>query len=293
MIRDQVVERCRSKQLRVRMLRDTALTLDKIVTMARAHEAAEEQARNIDRDTTSVPQVSHVRSVGHRQQFGGARPRTGGGNDDRNQPRGKCWRCNGYGHWRSECPAKDHQCEVCHRYGHVEQMCRSGKGGNAQDGKSKSEDRKSYSKGNSQAQGGSKWKSSDKKKFKKKDNAKVNCVNDVKYDDSETDYVFKLHSVDNVNLPVRCFEIDGKFVKCLIDSGATCNVVNESIAKRLNVKVEKCTRQLLPYESNECIQVTGKFNAVVTRVDRNVKAEFRGPTVRIILGPQTCKPSAA
>ena len=100
MIRDQVVERCRSKQLRVRMLRDTALTLDKIVTMARAHEAAEEQARNIDRDTTSVPQVSHVRSVGHRQQFGGARPRTGGGNDDRNQPRGKCWRCNGYGHWR-------------------------------------------------------------------------------------------------------------------------------------------------------------------------------------------------
>ena len=285
MIRDQVVERCKSSKLRVRLLRETDLKLDKIVTMARASEAAEEQARNIDRDTgSSVPHVSHVRSA-HRGRGGNFRNQSA--NDDRNQPRGKCWRCNGFGHWRSDCPVKDQQCEVCHKFGHAAQTCRSAGKSRNQEGRSQGKTR--YHGGKSQSQnsrsqgshGGARPKETAKNFDKKKRNPKVNCVNDIecndskRYDsDSDTDYVFQMYSVENSDLPVRSFNINGQLVKCLIDSGATCNVVNESIVKELNVKVDQCTRQLLPYESNDLIEVVGKFSADVSRGDKCVKAQF-------------------
>ena len=79
--------------------------------------------------------------------------------------------------------------------------------------------------------------------------------NDSKcYDsDSDTYYVFLMYSVKSSDLPVRSFTINEQLVKCLIDSDATCNVVNETIVYELNVKVGKCTRLLLPYESNDLI----------------------------------------
>ena len=50
-LRDQIVEKCSSNKLRVRFLREKNLTLDSIVDMARAHEIAEAQARQIEKDT--------------------------------------------------------------------------------------------------------------------------------------------------------------------------------------------------------------------------------------------------
>lgn len=47
-LRDQVIEKCCSKKLRVRFLREPDLTLDKILLIARAHEAAEDHARQIE-----------------------------------------------------------------------------------------------------------------------------------------------------------------------------------------------------------------------------------------------------
>ena len=49
-LRDQVIEKCSSKKLRVRFLRQPNLTLESIVDMSRAHEMAESQVRQIEED---------------------------------------------------------------------------------------------------------------------------------------------------------------------------------------------------------------------------------------------------
>lgn len=47
-IRDQVIEKCKPQRLRVRLQREKNLTLEKIQKIARLHEAAETQARQIE-----------------------------------------------------------------------------------------------------------------------------------------------------------------------------------------------------------------------------------------------------
>lgn len=47
MIRDQLVDKCRSQRLRRRLLREENLTLEIIKSLARAMEAADTQAQQI------------------------------------------------------------------------------------------------------------------------------------------------------------------------------------------------------------------------------------------------------
>ena len=61
MIRDQALDKCRSSKLRRRLLREPALTLDQILTIARATEAAADfQAEQMKAGTRRPPHVNAV-----------------------------------------------------------------------------------------------------------------------------------------------------------------------------------------------------------------------------------------
>ena len=64
MIWDQALDKCRSGKLRRRLLREPALTLDQILTIARATEAADLQAEQMEAGTRQPPQINAISRVG-------------------------------------------------------------------------------------------------------------------------------------------------------------------------------------------------------------------------------------
>ena len=116
-LRDQIIEKCFSKKLRVRFLREKNLTLENIVEMARAHEMAESQAKQIEEDSFKLRQEnSHkVNRLGyHSQNSGGFYAKREGNTGNfmyPNRPRQNagrpmhqsCWRCGLQGHWQKDC----------------------------------------------------------------------------------------------------------------------------------------------------------------------------------------------
>lgn len=124
-LRDQIIEKCFSKKLRVRFLRERNLTLDNIVEMARAHEMAESQARQIEEDSVRPRPDNFKVNKLHYQAHGNGtfqgkrggsagnfvhsnRLRNGKPNFSVNQ---NCWRCGLQGHWHNDCVvARDKAC---------------------------------------------------------------------------------------------------------------------------------------------------------------------------------------
>lgn len=81
--------------------------------------------------------------------------------------------------------------------------------------------------------------------------------------------------------PVRSIKIENCEVKVLIDTGATVNVMDESIFQQLfanKVKLQKSTSVLRSYQTNENpsrpLTVMGKFDAVVESNTKIIPATF-------------------
>ena len=78
-LRDQVIEKCSSKKLSARSLRQPNLTLEAIVDMSRAHEMAESQARQIEEDSVKPrPDNFKVNKLGFQPQSSGFPSKKGG-----------------------------------------------------------------------------------------------------------------------------------------------------------------------------------------------------------------------
>ena len=108
-IRDQLIDKCRSHNLRKKLLEaGGGLTLRRAQELARAMEAAERQAKSIESDQTPADQVHNIgRQVNVKQ--------------------GSCYSCGLRGHYRNdpECKARSATCNNCKRTGHFAKCCRS------------------------------------------------------------------------------------------------------------------------------------------------------------------------
>ena len=123
-IQDQVIDECVNRRLKVKSLEKGTLTVVQLQEIARAHEAAQCQVKNMEQN--SGPGLdSGGEPVG---AVSGRNPKkTARGSTPKQPGKQLCFRCGKAGHYAKgpKCPAKEKKCDLCSKNGHFWVVCRS------------------------------------------------------------------------------------------------------------------------------------------------------------------------
>ena len=109
-LRDQIIDKCMSNELRRKLLESDNLTLDIAIKTARAHEAVERQARVMER------REGEINSIKPKSVKEGVKPGVSAKT---------CFACGGKGHFAKDkrCPARGKKCRLCGKTGHYSEKC--------------------------------------------------------------------------------------------------------------------------------------------------------------------------
>ena len=115
-IRDQVIDKCRSADLRRKLLlKGTHLTLEKVQEIARSFEAVDIQLKAMTGAEEDRQQVNRIEQGGTADQF------------KAKETKARCYRCDREGHLSRDscCPARNAECQRCHKIGHFAKVCQT------------------------------------------------------------------------------------------------------------------------------------------------------------------------
>ena len=266
-IRDQVVDKCKSQSLRKKLLAEKDLTLQKTLEIAQAKEASELQAAQIAEDDKAFAIKSNQTYSHHRKVMTPNNNRLGStphSAKSRSTPHNgpprppqtlnrqrqgsdiTCSRCGLKGHAGHQCRCTQNKtCYSCGKVGHFASMCRSLPPNT------------------------------------------TNCLADhmadleLKSEADDCDFIqcscpdcVYVLGVDRHNTTL--FKVGSADISLLIDSGASCNILNGSdstILKDHGVKFLSCNRTLKPYMS-PAIKVTQKLITTIKHENQEIEAEF-------------------
>ncbi|XP_052105536.1 uncharacterized protein K02A2.6-like [Mytilus californianus] len=175
----------------------------------------------------------------------------------------KCYRCGREGHFGKDlsCPAQGKTCNKCGKSGHFGIVCKTKQGGQ--------QNQRRYGKyGHKSAKG---------------------IVNYVESDDDEYAFIVKHQSDKNDEIEINAGGIN---MKCVIDSGASVNIISSALWEKLKIqkivcKSEKSEKKLYAYGSETPLEVLGKFTCKlnVKGQSESVEAEFyvvKGKSVSLL-----------
>ena len=231
-IRDQLIEKCRDDGLRRKFLeKPGTVTLTELQDVARAYEAVNQKMQSMESSKSS-----QVNAVGSRKQDNkaekGKQSSRGGRNKKPNDRGGRrCYRCNGTNHLAQDknCPAHDKECHRCKKVGHYSVCCKT------------------------------KLPDSQSKAQEKDTREKAYQVNEG---DTE-DYAFSVQEDNSSREGMVDVTLGGvKLNSVLIDSGASCNLMDQKTWSYLKQQGVKCssrrsTKKLFAYGQTNPLEITG------------------------------------
>ena len=275
-ILSQLIQNCRSNQLRRRALREPEKGLEDIIKLGRAMELSDSQAQAMERGeggaSVSVNAVYNNQNRGRGQ----GRPAFRSRSNFRGRGRGqsqfsrrdatskKCWNCGGnFPHKFGPCPAKGKVCHGCHKRDHFKKMCPERKGQRPR---------------------------------------KVNSVDERvcdESDDSDDSYCYGITYSETVNKKVNSVrgpftevKVNNTRITLLADSGSSVNILDETDYRKIGrPKVTKMKRgKLVPYGGQNSLKVLGICQAHVETKDMHDVVKFhvvKGENLGSIMGFNT------
>lgn len=259
-IRDQVIDGCRSSEIRTKLLeRGRDLTLERVREIAAAYEMSHRQAKDIEKGgATGGVEVNAVQKKcsntnTHSKYRPTARPTRPTQFNQTQQfthrPQGaRCYRCDKTGHFARDrkCPARKEICKKCSKVGHFARCCKSTPPGS---------------------------------------DTKVKGVYSVKEAAQETEtlpyYAFSIEDGEEDECEVDLV-VGGVKMSLMVDSGSTINIVDKKTwsylkGKKIQCTSEKCTKdskEVFPYGSKISLPILGKFTAEVQTKTKSTQAVF-------------------
>jgi len=261
-LKSAVIQNCSSKRLRRFALREDDMTLEKILSKARAIEASETQAKGME-DSVAQSSVNPLESVKHIRS--GQHPRRPA--QSRPQPKtNQCRQCGlSWPHTKSPCPARGKTCNSCGKPNHFAKMCLTG--------------RKTAP---AHGQRGPKRTAPNRR-------SQLNQVSTApkqqeEESSSDDEYIFTLgREPGKMKVPETNVEINGVKMKMMIDTGASTDILDEAAFQKMNqtqpIKLTEDTCRMFAYGSQSQLRVLGKFDANIRANGKQVTS-----TVHILQG---------
>lgn len=244
---DQIIEKCNSKKLRKRLL-EKDMTLDEVIQTAKAFELTNEQVKEHPEFSTSMEAVKEEKIHEIRQKS--------------KQMIVTCYNCGKTGHYSSseDCPARGRSCKHCNKKGHFSIVCRSKK--------------------HKQVDPPKPIVHVKKERYEKPTKQKsIKTISVGEASESEEEYCF--HLEDDTQDSDIIIEIGGVNINVVIDSGASCNVVDDktwSFLKSRKIKVidseAGSSKVIRAYAHATPLVVLGSFRAAVYAGGKSKEAKF-------------------
>ena len=229
-----IIQNCVSKSLRRFALREEKLTLENLLSKARALEASEAQAKDIE--------VSLEKSEAKSVQF------------VRKNTSQKCYRCGfSWPHKNKPCPATEETCRQCGRTGHFARVCKS----------------RTQSKSHTVSQP-----RQNKRPVPKRTplSSSIRQVqeqeeNHHETDSSEEEYLFTCMNKADGKMPKVKVKINDIPITMIVDTGASLDIIDEvtfhQLQQKTDIQLGRASTKLFAYGSDEQLPLLGKFTTVV------------------------------
>ena len=228
-IRDQIIEKCKDSRLRRKFLeKESDATLTVLQETARVHEAVNTQMQSMG----SLERVNRISPKDHqRKEWKGKRSEK----EKKVAKERQCNRCGRTGHSERDrsCPALGKACNKCGLLGHFAACCRSKVEKKRPGGKQRSDG-----------------------------------ANQISEEPEEDYYAFVVRCDSDLSGVADLYIGGVQLNNVLIDSGATCNIVDLDTWKSLKqegvkCRSQRCERKLFAYGQTEPIEVLGTFESGV------------------------------
>jgi hypothetical protein len=252
MIRDQVIEKVKSDRLRKKLLeKGSDLKLTDVLTISSTEEAVSTQSQNIvsSSNGSSTSTVNRVYAHNQRHRSKPKQPKPGGNSNPRPSNADKtskvCYRCKSSKHIASskDCPARGKECRKCHKTGHFEgsKFCNKSSSANAVTEQTVP---LSVSDGDEPLY-----------EYAVTDNMDISTYTTL----PDT---LSVRTSEKSTPKVKLF-INRTEVCTLIDSGASCNLMDKSTADRVGLQISKTDKRLFSYGSTKPLDLVGQAKATV------------------------------